>query len=230
MDSRIARRRLLLQAGAAGICLLAPRAGRAAQARPATPPQTEGPFYPRTEQADKDADLTRVAGGTATAKGTIVLLDGTLRTLDGAPIAGAMVEIWQACASGRYNHPRDRNPAPLDPAFQYWARVVTDAEGRYGFRSIKPGAYPNGPGWMRPPHIHFRVIAPGFQSLTTQMYFEGEDLNLSDRILQDLPPAQRKLVVSTFEPVAGRNGEIAGRFDIVLGHTSVDAAATPELD
>ena len=140
-----------------------------------------------------------------------------------------MVEIWQACASGRYDHPRDSNPASLDPNFQYWGRALTDAAGAYRFKSVKPGAYPFAPDWTRPPHVHFRVAAPGFPLLITQMYFEGEDLNARDRILQGLSLSQRRLVTAAFDPVRGDRDRLAGRFDVVIGRPGA-ARVTPELD
>jgi protocatechuate 3,4-dioxygenase beta subunit len=82
---------------------------------------------------------------------------------------------------------------------------------------------------MRPPHIHFRVVAPGFRSLTTQMYFEGEDLNAKDRILQDLSPAERKLLIVAFGPVPSDGDQLAGRFDIVIGPVASEGT-TPGLD
>ncbi len=68
-----------------------------------------------------------------------------------------MIELWQACASGRYNHPRDTNRAALDTNFQYWAQVRTDSGGNFSVKTIKPGAYPASPTWIRPPHIHIKV-------------------------------------------------------------------------
>ena len=107
---------------------------------------------------------------------------------------------------------------------------MTDEGGSYRFRTIKPGAYPNSPDWMRPPHIHFRVIVPGLPTLTTQMYFDGEALNAGDRILRNLSPALRNRVVCPFEPVPGNRDAIAGRFDIVIGQPGGEPAATPEID
>ena len=75
----------------------------------------------------------------------------------GATLEGARVELWQANAHGRYTHPSDTNPAPLDPNFEGFAVQDTDAEGRYRFKTIKPGAYPATANWMRPPHLHFEV-------------------------------------------------------------------------
>ena len=231
MHRSLTRRSLLTGAGTAGVGLFLarPGAGAGSDELSPTPRQIEGPFYPVAEQADNDVDLTQVEGHAQAARGTRLVLEGTVRTIDGAPVPGALVEIWQACATGRYNHPRDRNPAPLDPDFQYWGRLAADASGGYRFKSIKPGAYPNTSDWTRPPHIHFRVVVPGFRSLTTQMYFAGEDLNAKDRILQDLAPAERKLVIVAFGPAAGGADQHAGRFDIVVG-AQAQQGTTPQLD
>lgn len=87
------------------------------------------------------------------------------------------MELWQANAHGRYNHPSDPNPAPLDPNFEGFAVQYTDAEGRYRFRTIKPGAYPTGiENWWRPAHIHFDVTGRT-DKLVTRMYFDGDPLS-----------------------------------------------------
>lgn len=161
-----------------------------------TPEQTSGPFYPVEDQLDKDADMTRVDGKLETAKGFEFVLVGQLISAStGLPIAGALIEFWQACASGRYNHPDDTNPAELDPNFQYWAQVHTGAQGEFSIRTIIPGAYPAEPNWTRPPHIHVRVAKVGYRSLTTQVYFKGKDLNAEDKILQALTPEQQARVM-----------------------------------
>ena len=104
----------------------------------------------------------------------------------GVPVAGAKVEIWQANMHGRYTHPSDPNPAPLDPNFDGFAAQTTDAEGRFKFKTIKPGAYPTGvEGWTRPPHIHFLVRGRA-DKLATQLYFPGEPLNDRDRLLRHI--------------------------------------------
>jgi protocatechuate 3,4-dioxygenase, beta subunit len=177
----------------------------------ATPAQIEGPFYPIVDQADKDADLTRLGDSGAVADGEIVLVEGRVLDGAGAPIADAVVDIWQANAAGRYAHEADPNPAPLDPKFQGWAIMKTDAEGRYAFRTIRPGAYPAEADWWRPPHIHFKVARRGYTELTTQMYFEGEALNDADRLLQKLPENERPRVIARREDAAS-----PFRFDIVL--------------
>lgn len=161
-----------------------------------TPAQTEGPFYPVAEQDDKDTDLTMVKGRSDRASGEVVLVEGRILDTDGNPLANAVVDVWQANAAGRYAHERDPNPAPLDPNFQGWAIMTTDADGRYGFKTVKPGAYPVEDGWDRPPHIHFKVSRRGFKEVTSQMYFEGEPLNDIDRILNALSEDQREMVVA----------------------------------
>ena len=181
----------------------------------ATARQPKGPFYPVVNQADKDTDLTHVTGSSQKAVGTIVWVEGTVRDTSCAPIEGALVEIWQACASGRYNHPNDPNTAPLDPNFQYWGRALSDKNGFYRFKTIIPGAYPADVGWVRPPHIHFRVLKRGYHELITQMYFAGEPLNQQDRILQSLTTTdQSHAIVQFVAPTAG--AEPVGVFDLQL--------------
>ena len=222
------RRQILKNVGLMGLGLLTASIARAAEGAGAlTPAQTEGPFYPVQDQADKDTDLTIVKGHSKHAKGQVVRVTGQVRDEQGNPLAGAMVEIWQACESGKYNHPEDTNTAPMDPDFQYWGRTTTDANGNYGFLTIKPGAYPADANWIRPPHIHFKVAAPGFRSLTTQLYFAGDPLNDKDRILRAIPADVRQLVISKFTPAAG--GALQGRFDITIPHAG-SRGGTPELD
>lgn len=186
----------------------------------ATAAQTPGPYYPTHDRPDEDADLTRVRGRSGRAEGEVLVVEG--RVLDPAckPVAGALVEVWQANKWGRYDHERDAgNPRPLDPNFQSWAEMLTDQDGRFRFTTIKPGAYPaNDAGWVRPPHIHFRVSRRGFHELVTQMYFQGEALNEPDRIRQALSPAERDSVTVAFAPpTAGQQAEgPVGVFDITI--------------
>ena len=146
-----------------------------------TPPEVEGPFYPVYAQKDKDFDLTRIEGKNGVAKGEAIYIDGQVVDTAGNPIEDAIVDLWQANAAGRYRHPRDPNrSAPLDPNFQGWAIVNSGKQGTFRFKTIFPGAYPAARNWIRPPHIHFKVSKDGFIPLTTQMYFEGHELNKSD--------------------------------------------------
>ena len=137
----------------------------------ATPKQVEGPFYPVSKQADKDLDLTMVAGRIQPATGEVILVRGRVLDRNGQPLPDATVDVWQANHFGRYDHPDDKNPAPLDPNFQGWGIVKTDAMGVYNFKTILPGAYPlsvlNESG-MRSKHIHFKVSRDGSKPITTQ--------------------------------------------------------------
>lgn len=174
-----------------------------------TPPQTEGPFYPVEDQEDKDWDLTQVKGRSRTAQGEILWIGGVVQDQECRPVAGALVEIWQACASGKYNHPQDPNTAPLDPDFQYWGKALTDTQGRYVFKSIRPGSYPAAPGWVRPPHIHYKVRKLGYLELITQLYFAGDALNGKDRILQRLSRTEQAQVVRPIEKRAHLGEEVS---------------------
>ncbi len=205
-------RRALIQSGLGAVALAASAALPAATP---TPQQTEGPFFPSKDQADKDLDLTRIEGHAEQAQGEVVEIEGQVIDVDGQPVAEALVDIWQANVHGRYAHERDPNPAPLDPHFQGWARLTTDAEGRFRVRTIRPGAYPVADDWSRPPHIHYKVARRGFHELTTQMYFAGDPLNAKDRLLGAVPEAQRAGLIVDFAP-AGQGGVATGQFVMVL--------------
>ncbi len=220
-DARISRRGLLgAGLGAAAGFLAGRLPGAAPDCGDSTPAQTEGPFFPTRDRDDEDPDLTQVKGRTGRAIGEVVYVRG--RVLDEAcrPVAGALVEIWQANSGGRYDHERDAgNPRPPDPNFQSWAEMLTDAEGRYGFKTIKPGSYPaDDQGWIRPPHIHFKVSRRGYHELISQMYFSGEELNERDRIRQALDPAERDRVTVELQPGTPEQdaGARLGTFDITL--------------
>ena len=163
--------------------------------RNVTPRQPKGPFYPVNAVLDSGNDLTRTVASAEAAQGKIVFVSGRVRDVAGQALAGATVEIWQACESGKYDHPLDPNTAPLDPNFKYFGRTTTAHDGSYLFKTIVPGAYPADEGWMRPPHIHFRVCKPGYVELVTQMYFAGHELNDVDEILLMIPEDERGSVV-----------------------------------
>ncbi len=164
-----------------------------------TPAQTEGPFYPVQDQLDKDNDLTFVMGKRGRAKGQLIYILGQVTDQNCNPVQGALLEIWQACESGKYNHPGDPNPAPLDENFQYWGKAVSDDQGNYVFKTILPGHYPATNTWIRPPHIHFKIGRRGFHELTTQMYFDGNEFNEGDKILRAVPRSERSKVVIPME-------------------------------
>ena len=161
-----------------------------------TPTEIEGPFYPITPQKDKDFDLTRIEGGSGIAQGRKIFIEGQVLDTDGQPVENATVDLWQANAAGRYRHPYDSNPAPVDPNFQGWAIVQSGRQGRFHFKTVLPGAYPASGSWMRPPHIHFRVSKRGYLELVTQMYFEGQGLNRSDLLLMRKSEMERQSMVA----------------------------------
>ena len=184
----------------------------------ATPEQTEGPFYPIVDQADRDIDLTLIDGHTESATGQSILVRGRVLSTDGRPLADATVDIWQANHHGRYSHPGDENPAPLDEHFQGWGIMTTDELGYYGFKTILPGAYALGPNANAPRrcrHIHFKVSHPDFANITTQMYFEGDPLMQDDIVLESLPKELWPLLTAKPD-VDADTGLPLHRFDIVL--------------
>jgi protocatechuate 3,4-dioxygenase beta subunit len=181
-----------------------------------TPSQTLGPFYPLEKPTESDADLTRLAGHAARAEGKLIYVDGRIVNTAGEPLAGVVIEVWQANTHGRYSHPNDDNPAPLDPNFQGFARLVTDAQGRYRIKTIKPSGYPAG-GFSRPPHIHFAFTSRTHR-LVTQMYFAGEPLNDSDPLLAGAGASRDSLIVTLGRPPAGLESDArVANWDIVLG-------------
>lgn len=180
-----------------------------------TPTQALGPFYPVVDQIDTDADLIQVSGANKAAKGKIIIVEGRITDQACNPVPGALVEIWQACESGRYNHPSDPNTAPLDPNFQYWGKAVTNKEGQYRFRTIIPGAYKADTSWIRPPHIHFKVSRLGYIELITQMYFSGEQHNATDLILKRLKKSDQRKVIVEFKELEQVPHPI-GVFDIQI--------------
>lgn len=220
----IKRRQLLKNTGLAGLGLLGVSlASRGDACEEATPPQMTGPYYPEPGREWEDEDLTRRRGVSDTARGTPMIVRGVVSGGAGcSPLANCLVEIWQADENGRYNHTGDTGSIPLDPNFQYWGRMYTDAQGRYSFRTIKPGQYPG-----RTPHIHFRVVAADGTSLVTQLYFADQArANSRDGIYRDLQARGVSDRVTT-RLVANGSAVLEGRFDISLGE---DAERTPFID
>lgn len=170
--------------------------------RQLTPEQIMGPFYPIIRPLDHDMDLTVVKGRRGHAQGKVTHLTGRVLNSRGEPVSGAKVELWQANTHGRYAHPTDINPAPLDPNFQGYGVQITDAQGRYRFKTIKPGAYPINPvnpGNVRPPHIHFDVLGTK-DRLVTQMYFPDEPLNEKDILFQELGSSRDAAIGKVLAP------------------------------
>lgn len=201
-EQSISRRRLLeMTLGISGLVMLGGIGTALAQGlkRQVTPGVEKGPFYPLMKPLDKDADLTIIAGHKGRAQGTIVHMTGRVLNENGEPVRGAKVEIWQANTYGRYSHPNDPNPASLDPDFQGFGVQSTDADGRYRFKTIKPGAYRVTPDWMRPPHIHVDVSGRR-DHLVTQMFFPDEPLNEKDSIFHAIGPDKSSALAKPLTP------------------------------
>ena len=136
--------------------------------RRGTPQLTTGPFYPLDRPFDQDWDLTRVSGRVGVAQGVIMELHGTVRTEQGRPVPGAILDVWQTNGLGRYHHPSDTVGKPLDPNFQGSAVIRADTNGDYRLRTVIPLPYER-----RQRHIHFDVRGEK-RLLITQMFFPGE--------------------------------------------------------
>jgi protocatechuate 3,4-dioxygenase, beta subunit len=180
-----------------------------------TLPQTEGPFYPDRLPLDTDNDLIVVNEGITPAVGEITHLTGRILDAKGSPIRNALVEIWQCDNNGVYLHTADTHAA-RDKHFQGFGRFMTSSSGEYYFRTIKPVVYPG-----RTPHIHFKIKMKGKDQLTTQCYIKGHPGNDKDGIYRGIRDEKaRQSVTVDFAPIKdSRIGELAARFDVVLGLT-----------
>ena len=190
---------------------------------PLPPGRTEltGPVFGESTVDARHADLTRQHDGEP--QGERIIVHGRVVDTDGRPVPHTLVEVWQTNAAGRYRHSVDRHPAPLDPNFTGAGRCLTDAEGRYRFVTIRPGAYPwrNSLNAWRPAHIHFSLFGRAFmQRLVTQMYFPGDPLLGHDVIFGSVPAFARYRLVATFDlPNSVPEWALAYRWDIVLRAT-----------
>jgi protocatechuate 3,4-dioxygenase beta subunit len=186
--------------------------------------EVTGPLFGHHELGPLDNDLILNYAKSGEPIGERTIVHGRVLDENGRPVAGALVEVWQANAGGRYRHKNDTYLAPVDPNFGGCGRVITDPDGHYAFRTVKPGAYPfrNHVNSWRPAHIHFSLFGSGFaQRLITQMYFEGDPLISMDSILGTIPdPAARQRLVAPLDLNAAIPlDSLAYRFDIVLRGT-----------
>jgi protocatechuate 3,4-dioxygenase beta subunit len=196
--------------------------------------EVTGPVFGAERVEPGDDDLTHHDGGEAI--GQRIVVHGRLLDSDRRPVRDQLVEVWQANAAGRYAHINDQWPAPLDPHFSGLGRTATDAQGRYRFTTVKPGAYPwgNHANAWRPAHIHFSVFGQAFtQRLVTQMYFPDDPLFYQDPIFNSVPdPAARQRMVSRYDHEATADHWALGfEFDIVLrGRDATSFESEPDDD
>lgn len=211
-------RRVLLRGGLAfgSTALVVP--GAFAEALIATPPQTEGPFYPNRLPLDTDNDLILINDGITPSIGEITHLTGKVLDAKGDPIKNALVEIWQCDGNGVYLHTADSDGKKdqQDKHFQGFGRFLTGSTGEYYFRTIKPVPYPG-----RTPHIHVKIKQGSKELLVTQCYIKGHPGNERDGIWRSIRDVRaRDSVTLDFAPVKeSKIGELAASFTIVLGFT-----------
>jgi protocatechuate 3,4-dioxygenase, beta subunit len=199
---------------------------------PKTLTEITGPTFGHSEVRTEDADLTRQHAGEPI--GERIVVAGRVLDEDARPVPNALVEIWQANATGRYVHLGDQHPAPLDPNFTGAGRAVSDAEGRYRFTTVKPGAYPwrNHHNAWRPAHIHFSLFGAGLLSrVVTQMYFPGDPLFPFDPIFNGVPSEARDRLVSRFDlDLTEPEWALGYQFDIVLRGRNATPTEEPHED
>jgi protocatechuate 3,4-dioxygenase beta subunit len=199
--------------------------------RPLTLTERTGPIGLASRLKAGPIDLSRKVPEGPRAIGQLITVTGRVTDEDGSPIAGAVIELWQANSAGKYVHAWDRHIAPIDPNFTGQDRMITDEDGNYKFFSIKPGAYPvlESGWWWRPPHIHFSILGPSWMDrFVTQIFFPGEPLNEIDLLLNAVPDrdVRHRLIFDYESATMGDVSSIGYRRDFVLR----GSRRTPELD
>lgn len=189
-----ANRRTLMTSASAMLIASTSNLTLAQAKRRATPSQTEGPYYPVKEPRDADFDLLK-NGDRSYSKGRASWVEGVVTDLDGRPLNGGIIEIWQCDENGHYDHPS--NGSKIDPTFQGFGRVRLNAEGEFRFRTIRPSPYVG-----RTPHIHVKIFLGSKELLTTQLYVADDPGNAKDGIWRRLSESDRAAVTSAFVPVA----------------------------
>lgn len=197
------------------------------QRRPLTASELSGPQAVLKRLPPVRGDLAGY--GAKRALGQLMHLQVRIVDEDGAPVPGAVLEIWHCNAAGKYIHANDTHDAPADPNFYGAARVVTDADGAIVLRSIKPAAYPvpDSEHWWRPPHVHLSVWGRVWLSrLVTQVFFPGEPLNESDRILNAVPDAaaRARSIARLRPPAQGPDNALVYEHEIVVRGRSASPA------
>jgi len=214
------RRQFIRGATLCAATLAAP--GAFAQAL-ATAVTGDGPYYPDRLPLDTDNDLLILNDGLTPAVGKIAHFGGRLFAENGSPVRNAFIEIWQSDSNGSYIHTQGRNDGKIDANFQGYGRFLTDAEGRYYFRTIKPVPYTL-QGQFRAPHIHVAVSKAGKRIMATQALVKGHEANKGDLIVERIKdPKLLETLMVEYKPLPGsRLGELTASFDIHLGRTAVE--------
>ena len=183
---------------------------RSAMSKILTPQATEGPFYPTASMrfSDVDNDLIKVSGAVEKAGGEIILLKGKVISQQGKPLAGHRIEIWQCDVNGKYLHSADSRNVAYDNGFQGFGHDITDKNGNYRFKTIKPSVYPG-----RTPHIHVKVLNEERELLTTQFYIAGNINNSADGLYRRMSPEQAQAVSMVFTE---HNNLIETNIDVVV--------------
>jgi protocatechuate 3,4-dioxygenase beta subunit len=212
------RRQFIRGAALSATTLAAP--GAFAQAL-ATAVTGDGPYYPDRLPLDTDNDLLILNDGLTRAVGEVAHFSGRLFAANGAPVRNAFIEIWQSDVNGSYIHTQGRNDAKIDANFQGYGRFLTDAEGRYYFRTIKPVPYTL-QGQFRAPHIHVAVSKAGKRIMATQALVRGHEANARDLITQRIKDSKLlDTLMVDYKPLPGSTlGELTANFDIRLGTTA----------
>ena len=183
--------------------------------------EVTGPLFSDIKLEPGEADLTRNPDTGKEALGERIIVVGKVMDEDEKPVPNSLIEIWQANAAGRYQHPVDQHNAPLDPNFIGAGRCVTNDKGEYRFLTIKPGAYPwlNHANAWRLAHIHLSLFGPSLVTrLVTQFFFPGDPLISLDPILNSIPTesGRRRLIAAYDQRVTEPEFALGFRFDIVL--------------
>lgn len=178
---------------------------------------TEGPFYPDKMPLDTDNDLLILNDAITPSVGEVTHLTGVVMDIKGQPARNTLVEIWQVDNNGVYLHTKSGNGRKkYDKNFQGYGRFLTDSKGRYYFRTIKPPSYPR-----RTPHIHVAVSQKGKRVLTTQCFIKGDPGNKEDFLIKKLDDPT-PLIIPFTSLEGSKTGELAARFDMVIGLTPAD--------
>lgn len=211
------RRELLRNVSFGAVALATPIA--LAETLAPTPEQTEGPFYPDRMPLDTDNDLLLIGDSEDLAVGEITHLTGRVLDLDGRPVRNALVEIWQVDGNGVYLHTRSAGER-RDANFQGYGRFLTNPQGEYYFRTVKPVVYPG----RQAPHIHFAIGRNGRRLLTTQLYVEGHAGNEKDGVYRSLGSKQDRAALTAPFAAAKElpDKELLANFNIILGRTPAD--------